>query len=217
MASKAVIQELSKVEKLNGANHSVWKFHIYHVLFQDKVKYVIDISTPTPPPENANCGAKRMYEKHLEDDKTTRNILLTFMEPDIEILFKEYTHAKTMFDAIIEAYIQILIERFNGTMMNESDNVIEHVNKMIVIAKELAILGNPIPNKMQVSTILHSLPNSWDSAVMMGNAHQLMYSSLEEELFPEYASSKEMAVNPLTKAIVAESFKGHVYTMGVSE
>ena len=34
--------------------------------------------------------------------------------------------------------------------MNESDNVIEHVNKMSVIAKELAILGNPIPDKMRL-------------------------------------------------------------------
>ena len=154
MASKAVSQELSKIEQLNGANHSIWKRWIHHILFQDKVEYVIDISIPTPPPENANVVAKRMYEKHLEDDKTTRNILLTFMEPDIEILFKEYAHAKTMFDAITEAYrassktyIQLLIERFNGTMMNESDNVIEHVNKMSIIAKELAILGNPIPDK----------------------------------------------------------------------
>ena len=72
-----------------------------------------------------------------------------------------------MFDAITEAYcassetyIQLLIERFNGTMMNESNNIIEHVNKMSVIAKELVVLGNPIPNKMRVSTILHSLPDS---------------------------------------------------------
>ena len=37
--------------------------------------------------------------------------------------------------------------------MNESENVIEHVNKMSVIAKELAVSRNPIPDKMQVSTI----------------------------------------------------------------
>ena len=81
-----------------------------------------------------------------------------------------------MFDAITEAYcassetyIQLLIERFNGTMMNESDNIIEHVNKMSVIAKELVVLGNPIPNKMRVSTILHSLPDSWDSVVVALN------------------------------------------------
>ena len=135
MTGKAVSQKLSKTEKLNGANHSVWKRRIRHIFFQDKVEYVIDIGIPTPPPENSTTAAKRMSEKHLEDDKTARNILLTFMELDIEILFEEYTHAKTMFDAIIEAYrassetyIQLLIERFNGTMMNESDNVIEHVS-----------------------------------------------------------------------------------------
>ncbi len=67
-----------------------------------------------------------MYEKHLDDDKIARDILLTFMEPDIEILFEEYAHAKSMFDAITEAYrassetyIQLLIERFNGTIMKE--------------------------------------------------------------------------------------------------
>ena len=160
MTSKAISQELSKTKKLNGANHFGWKRRIHHILFQDKVEYVIDIGIPTPPLENSNSCAKRMYEKHVEDDKTARNILLTFMETDIEILFKEYAHAKTMFDAITEAYrassktyIQLLIERFNRTMMNESDNVIEHVNKMSVIAKELAVSRNPIPNKMQVSTI----------------------------------------------------------------
>ena len=143
MTSKAVSQELSKTEKLNGANHFGWKRRIRHILFQDKVEYVIDIGIPTPPPENSNSCAKRMYEKHVEDDKTARNILLTFMEPDIEILFEEYTQAKTMFDAITEGYrassethIQLLIERFNGTMMNEIDNVIEHVNTMSVNAKD---------------------------------------------------------------------------------
>jgi hypothetical protein len=67
-----------------------------------------------------------MYEKHLDDDKIARDILLTFMEPDIEILFEEDAHAKSMFDAIPEAYrassetyIQLLIERFNGTIMKE--------------------------------------------------------------------------------------------------
>jgi hypothetical protein len=65
------------------------------------------------------------------------------MEPDIDILFEEYAHAKIMFYAITEAYrassetyIQLLIERFNETIMKEGDNVIEHDNKLSVIAKE---------------------------------------------------------------------------------
>ncbi|KAG5550800.1 hypothetical protein RHGRI_015682 [Rhododendron griersonianum] len=88
---------------------------------------------------------------------------LTFMEPDIKILFEEHAHAKTMFDAISDAYrassetyIQLLMERFTGTEMKEDENVIDHVNKLSVIAKELATLDNPLPDRLQVSTILQT-------------------------------------------------------------
>ena len=38
---------------------------------------------------------------------------------------------------------------------------------------------------------------------------------LKNEILVEYASSKEMVADLLTKAATAESFKGHVHTMGV--
>ena len=39
-----------------------------------------------------------------------------------------------MHDASSETYVQILIERFNGTIIKEGENVIEHVNKLSTIA-----------------------------------------------------------------------------------
>ena len=45
----------------------------------------------------------QIYEKHLKDDKISRDIVLMFMETDIEILFQEYTCAKIMFDAFTRA------------------------------------------------------------------------------------------------------------------
>ena len=49
-----------------------------------------------------------------------------FMEPDIEILFQEYTCAKIMFDAFtrasrvcFKAYTLILVERFNEIVTKE--------------------------------------------------------------------------------------------------
>lgn len=44
--------------------------------------------------------------------------------------------------------------------MLDSESVVDHINKMTVIAKELATLRNPIPERMQVSTTLSSLPDS---------------------------------------------------------
>lgn len=60
--------------------------------------------------------------KNIEDNRTARGIMLTFMEPNIEILFGKHEYAKNIFVEIFDAYsppsetyIQLLIEKFNGT------------------------------------------------------------------------------------------------------
>lgn len=70
--------------------------------------------------------------------------MLTFMDPDLEIIFEEHKTTKEIFEAIRESYgivsetyIQLLIEKYNFCKMKECENVTEHVNKMIIIAKEL--------------------------------------------------------------------------------
>jgi hypothetical protein len=45
-------------------------------------------------------------------------------------------------DSVFETHIQILIEKSNGTNMKENKNVIEYVNKLVAIAKEIDSLGN---------------------------------------------------------------------------
>ena len=70
---------------------------IHHILFQNKVEYVIDINLPPPPP-------KRSYETYKEENRTTRDIILTAVEPHIEILFEEYEYNKNMFVTIFYAY-----------------------------------------------------------------------------------------------------------------
>lgn len=42
--------------------------------------------------------------------------------------------------------------------MKESDNVVDHVNKMVDLDKDLTIVGNAISKPMQISIILNNLP-----------------------------------------------------------
>jgi hypothetical protein len=49
--------------------------------------------------------------------------------------------------------------------MGENDYVGEFVNQMELIAKELANAGFHVLDKMQVITILNSLPLSWEHVV----------------------------------------------------
>ncbi|PIA46018.1 hypothetical protein AQUCO_01600350v1 [Aquilegia coerulea] len=176
MASKAVSNELSKTERLNGTNFSTWKRRIKHILFQDKIQYVLDVPMPTEPPANAGAAARRTYERFIDDDKTVKSTMLTFMDPDLEIIYEGQPTARDMFEAVTQAYggqsetyIQLLIEKFNTSRMKDTDSVIDHCSRMTVIAKELASTGHPIPDKMQVSTVLHSLPLSWDPVVVSIN------------------------------------------------
>eukprot|EP00268_Persea_americana_P065323 TRINITY_DN8699_c0_g2_i1.p1 TRINITY_DN8699_c0_g2~~TRINITY_DN8699_c0_g2_i1.p1 ORF type:complete len:117 (-),score=8.83 TRINITY_DN8699_c0_g2_i1:1041-1391(-) len=102
--------------------------------------------------------------------------MLTFLEPNIEMLFEEHKTVKEMFEAIStiyssssDIYVQMLIEKYNSSKMLNSESVVDYRNKMTVIAKALATLGNLIPERMQVSTTLNSLPDYWEQVVIYLN------------------------------------------------
>ena len=79
-------------------------------------------------------------------------------------IFEKYTTTKEMMEALAQKYdttfdthIQFLLEQYNSCKMKEGDSVIDHVNKMLVMAQDLAEAGNIISERMQISTILNSL------------------------------------------------------------
>ncbi|KAF3791357.1 hypothetical protein EJ110_NYTH14678 [Nymphaea thermarum] len=69
-----------------------------------------------------------------------------FMEDDIIRAIEDYPTAKEMFDAITLEYnttttmhVQLLLEQYNSYKMKESDRVVDHVNEMLVMAKDLGL------------------------------------------------------------------------------
>ncbi|KAG9458307.1 hypothetical protein H6P81_002815 [Aristolochia fimbriata] len=175
MASKAVAAELSKTEKLNGNNFLTWKRRIRHILLQDGIDHALDKAVASPP-EGAEESVKVANDKLVLEDKKARSIMLTFMEPDVEILFEDQLTAHAMFKAVGATYgetsqghVKMLVAQYNGMKMQESDNIVEQINAMTVVSKELASLGRPIPEELQVETIINILPPSWDSTVVSLN------------------------------------------------
>jgi hypothetical protein len=59
-----------------------------------------------------------------------------------------------------DTHIQLLLDKYNSTRMNEDDYVGNFVNQMKLIAKELAYASYLIFDKMQVTTMLNGLPLS---------------------------------------------------------
>lgn len=51
--------------------------------------------------------------------------------------------------------------------MKKSDNIVDHVNNMMVMTKDLFMVSNVISKPMQISIILNSLTLSWDIVVIV--------------------------------------------------
>ena len=114
--------------------------------------------------------------KWEECNEIAKAALLSHMQDDLIPLFEDFKITKEILNALEQkygsksnTYVQLLLEKFSGMRMGEDISVVVHVNHMALIAKDLIVSGNQIPKKMQVSTILNSLPSSWDSVVMSIN------------------------------------------------
>lgn len=72
------------------------------------------------------------------------------------------------------------MDKYNKTCMKENNGVGNHIPHMQLIVKKLYDVGHPITNKMQVTTILNSLPLSWDNIVtsLTHNGNEVTMTSL---------------------------------------
>ncbi|KAF3774681.1 Retrovirus-related Pol polyprotein from transposon TNT 1-94 [Nymphaea thermarum] len=187
MTSRVGASELAKTEKLNETNFHAWKRRIVLALTLEKLIYVINQPFPTLGDKPTNEEIKA-YESFTSDDLMAKTTMLAFMEDDQIRVFEDYPIAKEMFDTITSKYnfmttmhVQLLQEQYNSYRMKESDDVMDHVNKMLVMAKDLAMMGDIISDNMQISTILNNLPPSWDMAV---TALSVQFDNLTLEKLP---------------------------------
>ncbi|KAF3789698.1 hypothetical protein EJ110_NYTH05244 [Nymphaea thermarum] len=153
----------------------------------ERLIYVINKSFPILG-DKPTDKEMRAYEAFKNDDLMAKTIMLIFMEDELIRIFEDCPTAKKMFDTISSRYtttttmhVCLLLEKYNSYKMKESDRVIDHVNKMLVMAKDLAVVGNVISDNMQICTILNSLPPSWD---MIVTTMSLQFDTLTLEKLP---------------------------------
>lgn len=65
--------------------------------------------------------------------------------------------------------------------MKESNNIVDYINKMMVMAKDIALVGNVISEPMQISIILNILPTSSDMSVI---ALEVNFTNLSLDQLP---------------------------------
>lgn len=157
-------------QRLNGTNYDMWSRKIRYGLIHDNLESAIETDDPilVETPSDAEKGE---YEKWQTHDKKVKSLMLMFMEDNLIKVFETYESAKKHWDALKEKYdaisdvnMQVLLHKYNTCKMSESDNVIDHCNKMLVMTKDLAAAGNELYENMQIAGILNSLPSSLNMA-----------------------------------------------------
>lgn len=192
MANSTVNAEIAHIERLNGSNCDIWVEKITHALIVHRLDYVLEKAKPVIIDRSSDVD-KKLAEKWESDNKVARSTILMLMDDNLMKIFKEHQTAKLLLEAIKEKYdikshthVQLMLQRYNHSYMKEGVDVVEHVNQMMLLARDLEAAGVPISEKMQVSTIINSLPPSWNmvqismhlivnSITMKDLPHQLAY------------------------------------------
>ncbi|KAK9989463.1 hypothetical protein SO802_029702 [Lithocarpus litseifolius] len=161
----------NRIEILNGINFQSWKRRIKYLLTYERTLYTLSTTKPIPinKKDNEEIKTKDNWEV---DDSLTKTSMLHHMKDNIIPLFEDKETTKELMVALEAKYgprsdthVQLLLDKFNSTRMSEGDYIGDHINTMELLAKELGDTDNPVSDKMQVTTILNSLPPSWDHIV----------------------------------------------------
>ena len=105
-ATKNIIAELNKGEKLNGDNYETWSIKIQYVLEEQEVFETLKMSMDEP--EQGTIAQHRRdreaYEAWKKKNSIARITLLSSMDNDLMKEFRKYDMAKDMWSTLAEKF-----------------------------------------------------------------------------------------------------------------
>ena len=95
MASKGIVVDLNKGEKLNGENYNIWHRKIKYVLNEQKVLEILTHSLSKPDERSTKQHQRDLaaYESWRKKDLCACFTMLSSMHNDLIDEFKQYTTA----------------------------------------------------------------------------------------------------------------------------
>ena len=174
-ASKNIVAELNKGEKLNGDNFEIWSMKIQYVLEEQEVLEVLTMSMDEPE-EGTTAQHRRdreAYEAWKKKNSTARITLLSSMDNDIMKEFRKYDLAKDMWSTLAEKFgntsitkLRSLTIKFDTYKKRPEFTMTKHLRQMSNMITELADAGHALTDEQQVQAVIRSLPNNWEHMKM---------------------------------------------------
>ena len=214
MASKSIVADLNKGEKLDGENYDIWHRKIQYVLDEQEVLEALSHSL-TEPGEGTSEQHKidqLAYTQWAKKSRCARIIMLSSMHNDLMCEFEIYDTAQSMWEALKLKFggtsatrLRGLIMRFDSYKMRSDHTMKEHLRAMSTMIHELKSAGNNLTDEQQVQAVIRSLPNSWEnmSQNLTHNENIKDFDDVSRHL--ELEAERLEAAKPNHTAYVADS------------
>ena len=166
-ATKNIVIELNKGEKLFGDNYEIWSMKIQYVLGELEALKVLKLSMLEPKQGNTtkhrrDCEAYQTWKKK---NSTARIMLLSSMDDDIMRELRKYEITKDMWSAFSERFggtsitkLRSLTFKFDTYNKRLKHNMKKHLRQMSNMISELKDAGHTLTDEQQVQAVICSLP-----------------------------------------------------------
>ena len=158
------------MEKFKGPNYHLWKFKM-KTLLKDKGLWDIVEGTRVAPEASLDSG-NALKEWRKKEDKAMALIVLALGDEQLMHVQSAGTSAEAWqkLGAVHErkslANKLYLRRQFLTVKMEEGEKMLDHINKVKVMAQQLEAIGAQVNDEDLVTTVLYSLPQSFDQLII---------------------------------------------------
>src|SRR6185312_13322227 len=94
------LRSVLEKDKLHGTNYADWIRNLRIVLRAEKKEDVLDTPLPEEPADDATAAAKNAYNKACDNNLEVSCLMLTCMEPELQMQFETKHEAHDMIMAL---------------------------------------------------------------------------------------------------------------------
>ncbi|XP_075088083.1 uncharacterized protein LOC142170153 [Nicotiana tabacum] len=170
MASKSIIADLNKGEKLNGDNYDIWSHTIWYVL--DEQNALEGINHVLSQPEEGNTAQYRrnleVYRAWKKTNSIAREIIVSYVVDELIRECEEFPNAHAMWVHLQRTYagtsvtrLRQLTIKFDTFKKHHDQSIKQHLRVMSNMIAQLKSVSYILSDEQQVQAVIRSLPNSW--------------------------------------------------------
>ncbi|XP_070049220.1 uncharacterized protein [Nicotiana tomentosiformis] len=212
MASKSIIIDLNKGDKLNGENYDIWSRKMWYVLKEKNALESINHAMSHPEEGNTAQHGRdlKTYNIWKKKDSTAREIIVSSVVDDLITL--PNTTAQVMWAHLREAYrgtnvtrIRKLTIKFDTYKNPHDHSVKQHLRVMSNMIAQLKSTGHVLSDEQQVQAVIRFLPNNWEHLKVNLTHNDNIKTFADVAHHVELEDERLGAAKDLPNAFVAES------------